>query len=271
MPESLLRRIAADPGKLIQAAACRPVKIGRESLIVEAELTVGDRSMPVAVKQYRPRTLWKALAAIFRPAKAMENWRKAEFLLARDIATPRPLLACQPRGWTTSEHQFPGHAVDRRCGEPASLWLANRRPTARRATSRRRAMCRGTGPTAWADACRRRGPSRSQGRQSAGGRRSRQRDRLPGRSRRPSTGRASQFPAAEPAIWPGWRRGWLPILGSRGRSAGVFSARTSGSFPGVHRLEAAVASNRQGNRGLRPPQTRSAVKRCYRQSEQERN
>ena len=106
VPDSLLRTIAANPAGLIQAAACRPVKIGRESLVVEAELTVGDRSLPVAVKQYRRRTLWKALAAIFRPAKAIENWHKAEFLLSRDIATPRPFLACRPRGWTTSGASF---------------------------------------------------------------------------------------------------------------------------------------------------------------------
>src|SRR5271165_5347824 len=75
VPKSLLRGIAAKPGNLIQAAACRPVKIDCESLIVEAELMVGDQSMPVAVKQYRPLTLWKALAATFRVAKAIENWR----------------------------------------------------------------------------------------------------------------------------------------------------------------------------------------------------
>jgi tRNA A-37 threonylcarbamoyl transferase component Bud32 len=104
--ESLLRDIATDPVKLVRAAACHPVKIGRESLIVQSEWPVGDRSMLVAIKQYRPRTLGKALAAIFRPAKAMQNWRKAEFLLARAIATPRPLLACRPRGWTTSGTSF---------------------------------------------------------------------------------------------------------------------------------------------------------------------
>ncbi len=106
MPESLLRGIAANPGKVIQSAACRPVKIGCESLIVEAQLTIGDRSMAVAVKQYRPRTLWKALAAIFRPAKAIENWKKAEFLLSRNIATPRPLLACRAHGWKASNTSF---------------------------------------------------------------------------------------------------------------------------------------------------------------------
>ncbi len=106
VPESLLHRIALDPGKMIRAAASRPVKIDCESLIVEADLSVGDRSIPVAVKQYRPRTVWKALAAILRPAKAIENWRKAEFLLSRAIATPRPLVACRPRGWTTSSTSF---------------------------------------------------------------------------------------------------------------------------------------------------------------------
>jgi tRNA A-37 threonylcarbamoyl transferase component Bud32 len=106
VPQSLLRGIAANPFKLVRTAAGRPVKIGRESLIVQAEWPVGDRSLLVAVKQYRPRTLGKALTAIFRPAKAMRNWRKAEFLLARAIATPRPLLACRPRGWMASSTSF---------------------------------------------------------------------------------------------------------------------------------------------------------------------
>jgi len=106
IPEPLRRSIAANPDNLIQAALSRPVKIGRESLIVEAELTVSNRSVPVAIKQYRSRTIWKALAAIFRPAKAMQNWYKAEFLLSHDIATPQPLLACRPRGWMTSSTSF---------------------------------------------------------------------------------------------------------------------------------------------------------------------
>ena len=106
VPRSLQCEIVENPRKVLQAAACRPVKIGRESLVVEALLAMGDHSMPVAVKQYRPRTLWKAVAAIFRPAKAMQNWRKAEFLLSREIATPRPWFACRPRGWATRSTSF---------------------------------------------------------------------------------------------------------------------------------------------------------------------
>jgi tRNA A-37 threonylcarbamoyl transferase component Bud32 len=106
VPESLLRGIAADPGSLVRAAACHPVKIDFESLVVQSQWPAGGQSLPVAVKQYRPRSLGKALAAIFRPAKAMQNWRKAEFLLAREIATPRPLLACRPRGWMASSTSY---------------------------------------------------------------------------------------------------------------------------------------------------------------------
>ena len=119
VPKSLLRGIAANPGKLIQAAACRPVKIGCESLIVEAELTVGDRSMPVAVKQYRPRTLWKALAAIFRPAKAMRELAKGR-IPARRAKLPRR-GPCLPAGRAAGRLGAPvswppnGSAVRRTC------------------------------------------------------------------------------------------------------------------------------------------------------------
>ncbi len=106
MPQALLRGIAANPGKMIEAAACRPVKISHESLVVEATLTAGGRTMLVAVKQYRPRTFWKAVAAIFRPARAMQNWQKAKFLLSQEIATPRPQLACRPRGWANRNTSF---------------------------------------------------------------------------------------------------------------------------------------------------------------------
>ena len=104
--ESLRTGIAADPSKLIRAAASWPVKISHECLIVQEQWPIGDRSMGVAIKQYRPRTFWKALAAIVRPAKAMQNWRKAAFLLSHEIATPRPLFACRGRGWTTSSTSF---------------------------------------------------------------------------------------------------------------------------------------------------------------------
>ena len=171
VPESLLRDIATNPVKLVRAAACHPVKIGRESLIVQSEWPVGDRSMLVAIKQYRPRTLGKALAAVFRPAKAMRELAQGR-VPAGAGDCHAAAVAGLPAAWLDDfRHQLSGHRLDRRRGEPASFRLANRRPAAGCATSPCRAMCRGPGPAARADACRRRGPSRSQGRQSARGRR----------------------------------------------------------------------------------------------------
>jgi tRNA A-37 threonylcarbamoyl transferase component Bud32 len=99
LSESLFRAFALDPDILIRAAAGRPVKISHDSILVEVEWATGDRSIRAAVKQYRPRNVCKALLAMLRPAKSMENWRKAEFLRNCGVATPRPLLACQPHGW----------------------------------------------------------------------------------------------------------------------------------------------------------------------------
>ena len=103
-----------------------PCKIGRETLVVEAEWPIGGRSMRVAVKQYRPRKVGKALAAIFRPAKAIAK------LAARPSSCFRGHYHPAAAGWPAGpaacrlRHHIPGHAVDRRRGESARLWLANR-------------------------------------------------------------------------------------------------------------------------------------------------
>jgi tRNA A-37 threonylcarbamoyl transferase component Bud32 len=106
IPESLRKNIVRGPWRFIQAAAALPVKISPETLVLQANLPVGGRPLAVAVKQYIPRSLWKELAAWFRPSKAGENWEKAEFLRARGIATPRPLLACRTRGWRMVHSSF---------------------------------------------------------------------------------------------------------------------------------------------------------------------
>lgn len=105
MPKDVLRGIAADPARFIRAAAATPVKISPETLVLQSTLRLGDQSLAVVVKQYWPQTIWKALAAWFRPSKAARNWAKAEFLLAHGIDTPCPLLACRLR-WLASGGSF---------------------------------------------------------------------------------------------------------------------------------------------------------------------
>jgi tRNA A-37 threonylcarbamoyl transferase component Bud32 len=106
LAESLLRSVALAPDILTRAAAGRPVKISHDSIVVEVDWPTGDRSIRAAVKQYRPRNVCKALLRMLRPARAIENWRKAELLLHCGVATPRPLLACQPHGWKESGNSY---------------------------------------------------------------------------------------------------------------------------------------------------------------------
>lgn len=99
VPEPVRKAIAGDPLGFVRAAAARPLKISRQTLVLQTELRLDDGPLAVVVKQYSARGPWKALAALFRPAKAAQNWSKAQFLRGHGIATPRPLLTCSMRRW----------------------------------------------------------------------------------------------------------------------------------------------------------------------------
>jgi tRNA A-37 threonylcarbamoyl transferase component Bud32 len=96
---SQLRRVLECPDEVLWRHADRPVKISHESLIVEAEIPLRQGSVRVAYKRYRPRNWWKALLGLVGRARALGEWEVARALLARNIATAEPILACRPCGW----------------------------------------------------------------------------------------------------------------------------------------------------------------------------
>jgi tRNA A-37 threonylcarbamoyl transferase component Bud32 len=106
VPMPARKSIARDPQRFIRSAASMPVKISRETLVLQTELPLDGQTVGAVVKHYRPRTIWKAAAAMFRQPKAVQNWAKAEFLVSREIATPQPLLACRMRGWKSIGNSF---------------------------------------------------------------------------------------------------------------------------------------------------------------------
>jgi Lipopolysaccharide kinase (Kdo/WaaP) family len=106
LPERLVRRIAVQPDDFIVQNAGRPVKISRESLIVVADLALGESTVPAAFKRYAPRTWWKAVAALFRPSRAFAACRRAQALAAHGIPTALPLAAIQPRGFRSPGVSF---------------------------------------------------------------------------------------------------------------------------------------------------------------------
>ena len=97
LPAAELTRLLEHPEALVWRHLDRPVKIGHECLLVEAELPLVGGPVPVAYKQFRARTWWKSLWGWFRRSRARRGWELGRALLARGIDTPRPLAACEPR------------------------------------------------------------------------------------------------------------------------------------------------------------------------------
>jgi len=103
---SELRRLLDDPDALLLESIDRPVKISRESLIVEAELLLNDRVVRVACKRYRPRNRWKAFCRLFRRSRARCAWGLGRALLAGGIPTARPLAMCEIRRFRFSHTSY---------------------------------------------------------------------------------------------------------------------------------------------------------------------
>ncbi|MBI3465633.1 MAG: hypothetical protein HY000_21655 [Planctomycetes bacterium] len=93
-----LAAVLADPESLIRRNLHRPTKLSHSSVVVEAQLNLGGVPAPVAFKRCRRKTWSKRLAALFGPSRAWRSWCFGHALRARGIATPRPILVCQPRG-----------------------------------------------------------------------------------------------------------------------------------------------------------------------------
>ena len=77
-------------------AATETIHWGR-NYIYAADLRLGDRRLPVVVKQFRNQGWWKRLERRVRGSKAERSWRVAKELLRLGLANPTPVL------WVESE------------------------------------------------------------------------------------------------------------------------------------------------------------------------
>jgi tRNA A-37 threonylcarbamoyl transferase component Bud32 len=90
-----LQRFAADPHALIAANLHKPIKLARSSWLVEGEMEIDGRLVAVGYKRHQPVTWRRKLASRLVETRARRAWRAGHALLARGIATPRPLLMCE--------------------------------------------------------------------------------------------------------------------------------------------------------------------------------
>lgn len=97
MTTAQMRNLIRAPERSLRANLHRAVKLARGSALVEAVLVVGDRPRHVAYKRYRPKSPLKALFDLARGSRARRAWVAGHALLARSIATARPLAMCDSR------------------------------------------------------------------------------------------------------------------------------------------------------------------------------
>ena len=96
LPRAELEKLLECPDALLWANLDRPVKLDHAIAMVLATLELTDGPRTVAYKRNRAKNRWKAFLNLFRGSRALRSWRLGHALLARGIATPRPLVVCEP-------------------------------------------------------------------------------------------------------------------------------------------------------------------------------
>ena len=96
LPRAELEKLLDCPQALLWENLDRPVKLGHSSLMVRATLRLDDGLQAVSYKRFRAKTRAKAFLNLFRGSRAMRGWRLGHALLSRGIATPRPIVVCEP-------------------------------------------------------------------------------------------------------------------------------------------------------------------------------
>jgi tRNA A-37 threonylcarbamoyl transferase component Bud32 len=92
------RRALARPEALLEAGeGVEVVKDSASSRIVRRTLRLGGHEIDVHVKQFRRKTIWKAITNWFRASRAARAFRGGHALLARHVATALPLAALERR------------------------------------------------------------------------------------------------------------------------------------------------------------------------------
>jgi tRNA A-37 threonylcarbamoyl transferase component Bud32 len=96
LPQAELNKLLECPDALLWANLDRAEKLDHSSVMVRATLDLVDGPRTVAYKRNRPKNRWKAFLNLFRSSRAMRGWRLGHALLSRGIATPRPIVVCEP-------------------------------------------------------------------------------------------------------------------------------------------------------------------------------
>jgi tRNA A-37 threonylcarbamoyl transferase component Bud32 len=126
--ESWVQSVVEDPDRAIQANLGRVAKLSHTSVIVELEVSTVSGSVRGAFKRCRAKTWWKRSLSLLGRDRAMRGWRLGHALLARGIATARPLAVVTQRGWMPRDGYLVTQWLPNATDLHQSLWQLEKLP-----------------------------------------------------------------------------------------------------------------------------------------------
>lgn len=102
---TVLRALVDSAASLVAQFQRQPIKLGHRGAVFRGELELGSTTFDVALKRSR-EPFWRAWIRPRRASRAAVQWQRAAALLARDLATARPLACLEPRTrtWTAESY-----------------------------------------------------------------------------------------------------------------------------------------------------------------------
>jgi tRNA A-37 threonylcarbamoyl transferase component Bud32 len=97
LPQDVREELLSEPEQILAQAVQEPVKLSHTTAMGCLAWNIEGKSVRIGFKRCRPRNAWKAICDRFRSSRAMRNWRGGHALLARRIATARPLAVVESR------------------------------------------------------------------------------------------------------------------------------------------------------------------------------
>ena len=107
-----VRELLADPDAPFRSPDSVLIKDSRTTTVVQVEMKVDGRSVPVIYKRFNRKKLLDPVLNAFRPSRAWRSWQNGQHLASRSVPTPQNLAVL---GRTSSRklrilpHQFLAH------------------------------------------------------------------------------------------------------------------------------------------------------------------
>lgn len=107
-----VRSLMADPDAPFSAPGTIPIKDSRTTTVVQVQMTVDGKSVPVIYKRFNRKKFLDPILNLFRPSRAWRTWQNGQHLSCRSVPTPQNLMVLgqgSERKFRFLPHHFSSH------------------------------------------------------------------------------------------------------------------------------------------------------------------